>query len=109
MFSQEYEYEITYKNSKNASEQYEKMISIDIEDYINSYADKAFILGQAYTNSIIEDTIYPSKKQFVQDIIHDQIGKKAFVSSININNLIKELDQDVESYLEEIDCRIEED
>lgn len=91
------ELEITYKTGK---EKTEGIIKISLNRYQKSYAEHLFHLGD-YSESVINDTIYPEKEEFLDEAIKKQFGDNASITKTEKKKLIKEIDQLVKDAIEE--------
>lgn len=91
------EFEVAYKVSK---EKKEGTIKIPLNRYQQSYADDLFHLGD-YPQSIVDNTIYPDKLEFVQDAFKRQFGDDASITKSEMKKLIKSIDESVHNESEE--------
>lgn len=91
------QFEVAYKVGK---EKKDGTIKIPLNRYQKSYDDDLFHLGD-YPQSVVNDTIYPDKQEFVENAFKRQFGDDASITKTEIKKLIKSIDQSVQKASEE--------
>lgn len=102
------EYEVFYKRGKD---EIEITIEIDMEEYGKSFSDDLFHLDTGeYPPSVIKSHINEIKLRYLEGEIKRQVGdNKIKIGKRDLKALQKEVDEDFESYQEEITVSYVED
>ena len=94
------DYEITVKKNKNDCE---VTVEIDMEKYGESFAENEFHLSQQYDEKTIKSILEEDKIEFLKDEVVRQNSGDIKVGKRELKKLMQEVDDDYNSYLEEID------
>lgn len=108
----DYELKIEYAIKKNDEEvAKEREIEVDIEDYINCYSDEVFHLSQNYDNKTVEESLYPFKEEYCQNILEKIKGElpKESILMTSASDMVEELDEAAAEYIDEISTELDED